>query len=223
MHNAHPECSKILGVTKTNAFAVPCRGSQKYVTCLKASRFNHSCAPNVLVVYSDPYERIFAVRNIKKGEELCITYIDWSKNSYGQGKARLKLKCGFECMCEICDRQNEKKRLEFAIFWETYNRLDKQIGVSDLFISPSENLEAVDEILNAMEEFGWMWHSLIARNAYDGFQLALVCRHRRKANRFIKQAYEANMIAEGEYSPMTKKFLNLMKNPQQHILFRGWN
>ena len=63
----------LVGVFQTNAMA---RGSENSVglILLEASRFNHSCLPNLDHFWADPYQRVFATRDIKKGEEVFVTY-----------------------------------------------------------------------------------------------------------------------------------------------------
>jgi len=70
-----------------------------------ASRFNHSCAPNV---YADADRNecvIRALRDIKKGEEVCVSYVPVSDCLETRRK---KLQAyGFECKCKRC--QEEEK------------------------------------------------------------------------------------------------------------------
>jgi hypothetical protein len=51
----------------------------------------------------------------------------------------------------------------------------------------------------------------VAGRCYDGFQIASACKRLHKKQWYIKQAYKFNLIAEGKYSPTTKKFFELMK------------
>ena len=43
----------------------------------KTVKFNHSCYPNAILVHSnnDMSVKIFAIENIKKGDEICISYL----------------------------------------------------------------------------------------------------------------------------------------------------
>eukprot|EP00941_MAST-03F_sp_MAST-3F-sp1_P001838 g1838.t1 len=70
---------------------------------------NHSCSPNVEVIYNSAREgplqaeiKVIA-ESISPGEELCISYIDSSK-SYNERCLALK-DYGFQCDCNLCKDQ----------------------------------------------------------------------------------------------------------------------
>ncbi|GBF92090.1 hypothetical protein Rsub_04437 [Raphidocelis subcapitata] len=71
-------------------------GSAAY---LVASLLNHSCEPNVDAVFT-------AARDISPGEELSITYTDWSQGVQ-ERRAHLRASYGFECGCPLCLEQLE--------------------------------------------------------------------------------------------------------------------
>ncbi|KAI0124980.1 hypothetical protein BJ170DRAFT_685855 [Xylariales sp. AK1849] len=95
---------KLLFVVDTNSFASnggPGPMSELY---LLVSRFNHSCVYNAHHAggpTSSGRELVVRARtDIKKGEEITLTYIDpWMANR----QARLKGIWGFECLCSVCD------------------------------------------------------------------------------------------------------------------------
>lgn len=63
---------------------------------------NHSCLPNVIFGEQDGMITFIAIRNIKKGEEICDNYIDITLPK----KERLKQlsdRYGFVCCCERCN------------------------------------------------------------------------------------------------------------------------
>ena len=64
----------LLGIKQSNSFAKD-EGGQLSVICPNLSKFNHSCYQNVDHVLVEPFQRVYAVRNIKKGEELCTAYV----------------------------------------------------------------------------------------------------------------------------------------------------
>ncbi|OTA80955.1 hypothetical protein M434DRAFT_380657 [Hypoxylon sp. CO27-5] len=74
---------------------------------LKASRFNHSCDPNVTysAMQIPGYWAATATRNIKKGTELCITYIPLFPS---REKRQRRLRgWGFTCRCTRCEGWDE--------------------------------------------------------------------------------------------------------------------
>jgi hypothetical protein len=69
---------------------------------------NHSCSPNVVTMspYTDHKVRVVALRDIKKGEELCISYIDEMLDVKARRKA-LYSKYMFFCKCTRCMQESK--------------------------------------------------------------------------------------------------------------------
>ncbi|KAJ9623297.1 Histone-lysine N-methyltransferase set-6 [Taxawa tesnikishii (nom. ined.)] len=69
-----------------------------------ASYWNHSCAPNVRKRRSGRIWQFWAERDVKAGEELCITYLggDEREMTRGQRRERLSKNWGFLCGCNRC-------------------------------------------------------------------------------------------------------------------------
>lgn len=80
------------------------RGQGVYtVGCL----FNHSCRPNLQVLYSDAGDELLSVRalrDIKPGEELLISYIDESL-PYPERQQELYEHYLFTCRCPKCEEE----------------------------------------------------------------------------------------------------------------------
>jgi len=72
------------------------------------SRFNHSCKPNVSNSWQADrgIETLYAARDIRPGEELCITYIDIFQTSE-QRQTELENAFKFRCTCEVCTQGGE--------------------------------------------------------------------------------------------------------------------
>eukprot|EP01064_Diplonema_japonicum_P031740 TRINITY_DN5769_c0_g4_i1.p1 TRINITY_DN5769_c0_g4~~TRINITY_DN5769_c0_g4_i1.p1 ORF type:complete len:416 (+),score=89.84 TRINITY_DN5769_c0_g4_i1:45-1250(+) len=81
------------------------KGQGVYRVC---SCFNHSCEPNIQVMYSDDNDEtlvVHAIREIKKGDELCISYID-EDASYNTRQEQLRDHYLFTCICPKCTRES---------------------------------------------------------------------------------------------------------------------
>lgn len=81
----------------------------------QASRFNHSCSPNLTHIVRNGKRMFYARRDIKVDEEMTISYIDES-SSLEKRKFKL-LHWLFDCQCVACNgspksNQMEQKRLE---------------------------------------------------------------------------------------------------------------
>jgi hypothetical protein len=70
-----------------------------------ASYFNHSCGPNIEKNREGRAWFFRAGRDIKAGQELCITYLSGEERRLSRGKRMLRLKktWGFDCACERCE------------------------------------------------------------------------------------------------------------------------
>lgn len=80
-------------------------GSAQY---LLGSMFNHSCTPNVSVLFPDSDSRVHfcAARDIGPAEQLCISYIAEGL-PLSVRQERLAFAYGFECGCELCREEME--------------------------------------------------------------------------------------------------------------------
>ena len=75
--------------------------------------FNHSCKPNLQVMYAESDDEtlyVTALRDIEEGEELCISYIDENMHYYERHQQLFEHYL-FTCTCEKCleDRLNDLK------------------------------------------------------------------------------------------------------------------
>lgn len=82
-----------------------------------ASRFNHSCLPNVAFQWDSHEEvmRFYAASDIPTAQELCIAYdVTSLLLTRADRRARLQTICGFECHCPACiveNRESDNRRL----------------------------------------------------------------------------------------------------------------
>uniref|UniRef100_K3W938 SET domain-containing protein n=1 Tax=Globisporangium ultimum (strain ATCC 200006 / CBS 805.95 / DAOM BR144) TaxID=431595 RepID=K3W938_GLOUD len=86
--------SGFLGIEGTALFPIICT-------------MNHSCEPNCTVLYTkDGNAHVVAVRDIQKGEELCICYIDIDDDVHTR-QTHLR-EYQFKCFCARCSRERRK-------------------------------------------------------------------------------------------------------------------
>ncbi|KAF1986252.1 SET domain-containing protein [Aulographum hederae CBS 113979] len=79
-----------------------------------ASVANHSCDPNAVAVMDHPGLSFRALRSIKKGEEVFISYID-STEWFAMRQKLLKAKYHFTCRCSKCEHGPTLREDQFAI------------------------------------------------------------------------------------------------------------
>jgi hypothetical protein len=91
---------------------------------------NHSCDPNAEIVFTQGTNRgsLLALREIKAGEEICVSYIDEDVDDQWQRRDMLR-EYGFICTCERCveqDAQDEREGNVVAVVAEdVVHRTDK--------------------------------------------------------------------------------------------------
>ena len=99
---------------QTNSFEAEVDGRKHAYLFDKTSRFNHSCKPNISF-YHNPLTQlraVYATRDIKAGEELCVTYLAKTYVPYSQRQADLLERYNFTCMCEVCSA-SKAERVQF--------------------------------------------------------------------------------------------------------------
>lgn len=90
-----------------DALFPPLDGTAMYSS---ACKMNHSCDPNVVIIYRDRQwgdplvAHCIAIRDIEEGEELCISYIDLDQ-PYEKRQESLA-NYGFQCYCVRCQTES---------------------------------------------------------------------------------------------------------------------
>ncbi|KAH8703446.1 hypothetical protein BGW36DRAFT_354868 [Talaromyces proteolyticus] len=219
LHNNFPGKYPFSGIVKTNA--LPC-GSGSHVGGVYPTVcfINHSCIPNAHNSWnrSEEHETIHAIRPIKIGEEITISY-----DHGGQSSARqefLKESFGFICTCSGCTlppsslRASDNRRTQIQI-------LDEAIGDPfRMMTSPYESLWDCYSLLRILEqEFDSHPGALVARLYYDAFQICIAHKDQARASIFAERAYKVRVTCEGEDSPDTMRMKSLAFSPADHSSF----
>ena len=99
------EAGPLMGRLRTNGFTFcPYEGSPPHAGVFPTfARCNHSCGPNAQARfnYSTWAIELRATRNIQRGEEIFISYVDVLQNSI-QRRAQLVTAYDFTCRCKWC-------------------------------------------------------------------------------------------------------------------------
>jgi hypothetical protein len=91
--------------------ARPVSGGEGYAMTIlhpRYSMFNHSCEPNVRTTNTQNWVYLTAQRDIKKGEELFVSYIGERIEQVGREERRERLRAwldGGNCKCMRCERE----------------------------------------------------------------------------------------------------------------------
>ena len=89
----------ILNIFSTNSFTITSKYCGLFVNI---SRFNHACDPNACYNCNGSLEKdVTALQEIKKGEEITISYISNNWDVRSKRLAELSI-WGFTCQCAVC-------------------------------------------------------------------------------------------------------------------------
>ena len=197
----------LLGIVSTNGLI---QQNGKTLVFIEISKLNNSCLPNVAFEFVPPYGRIFAVKDIKKGEELCMDYGGYGSrfSSLKDRKEMLKDKYDFECGCELCTMDEcDYRIIESARV--RFKKLEEQIPKTT---DPRIVGSLIKERFEMMEKGQLMFPSLVALHANDSFQLANGLGNQEEARRFAKMAYDSLVIIYGKTNPRSKLYKLYLEN-----------
>ena len=170
----------------------------------KQPLMNHSCKPNVGCGNSDGNIRMYANRNIAKGEELCYSYI-YVMQPYQVRQADLKKAWKFECTCELCSLPLEKRK-EVDDICAQHCLLDSDLTLRNIL----KIFELVAHVYGRVPPF------CVCEFAPKAYEMALENGDLNMAKRFIQLAYDSHVIVFGRDDPDTKALLRYVLDPSRH-------
>lgn len=163
------DVSKMSLILSYNQFQAK-KGEKSYLQDY-CSRINHSCDPNCIFMREkDDRMSIRTIKDIKKGEDIRITYLDETKILFPTQERRelLQLQYSFDCQCDRCCKKHDDmlsykcqycktgylnlKRAEFNT--QQCNNCGKQIELKELFLTRDIMNEIVYLDRNPMSLFG---------------------------------------------------------------------
>ncbi|XP_071948093.1 histone-lysine N-methyltransferase SMYD3-like [Antedon mediterranea] len=103
---SYPDMLELFGRVACNSFNICDKEMQSIGVglYLKAAIFNHSCSPNCIAVFNSTTLHMRAVKNIKKGEELLVSYIDLMYPTEIR-QQMLQDQYFFTCDCTACQER----------------------------------------------------------------------------------------------------------------------
>jgi len=209
----HEHLPKALAIFKTNGLALDGDSSGLFD---EGSRFNHSCLPNCSSHWDEGVDvRWFiANRDIRKGEEICITYGRTIKSRL-ERQEWLKRSFGFLCGCEACSYtegkviESDRRRLKI-------NQVHTSLG--RLQTAPLEVIQDIKIALKLLEEEG-----LITGAGYLAGEALNACvwfADRLNAIRWTDKLLEIEMKEAGIWSTQYKESEAWKGDPTRHP---AWN
>jgi hypothetical protein len=207
-----PKC--LDGVLFTNALP---RGASyiRFVLCLEASRFNHSCSPNCDYCWDERTNevRIYASAEIEEGSELCISYMD-VREAQRERCGNLSRRCGFACNCSVCSldvptlQESDRRRLRMKAINLELDASQKK--------EPLAGLKLVEELLDLYNEECLQLKSYGKKACYYGYQFALLRGDMDQAKWWIGRAYAYSVYCHGEHHEQTERLFAYLAEPESH-------
>lgn len=219
LHNNFPGKHPFSGIVKTNA--LPC-GTDSVIGGVYPTIcfINHSCLPNSHNSWNSALqcETIHAIRFIKAGEEITISYD--KGDPYEIRRAHLKRAFGFVCNCSLCTlspvdlEASDARRRQIQL-------LDRAIGdPTTVMRKPTKSLADCRSLLQVVEEeYKDDAGALIPRLYYDAFQISITHGDQARASAFAEKGYKSRLVCEGEDSQETQHIKGLMEKPTEHRHF----
>ncbi|KAL2138078.1 hypothetical protein VTI28DRAFT_7496 [Corynascus sepedonium] len=219
LYNAfEDETSQELGIVRTNALPLGSNASMGGIF-LDASRINHSCIQNAQNTWNENLQRltIHAIRDINKGEEITIMYLQDRADRCTRQLA-LQKNFRFSCSCSLCSLSEPQLHLSDARLKEIL-RLDESIGDGiQILDSPLQALHDVRKLLRLCEEEG-IDDATIPRAYYLAFQIAIFHGDMARARIFATRAAMARELMEGDDNPTVHRHRELAGDPSQHASY----
>lgn len=219
LHNKSPGSYPFSTVFKTNA--LPC-GSNSVVggvyptICL----INHSCIPNSHNNWNEneKHETIHAIRPIKAGEEITISYDHGGPST--ERRDFLRESFNFDCSCSRCSGSSSELQ-DSDTRRRLIRSLDDAIGdPTNMMRRPNESLSNCLKLLQILKaEFDDGAGPLNARLYYDAFQVSIAHGDLARASIFADKAYQARVVCEGEDSPETQRVKAFALKPAAHASY----
>ncbi|GAA5851351.1 hypothetical protein JCM5353_008960 [Sporobolomyces roseus] len=205
----HKKLSKAAAIFQTNC--LPLIGNVKGVFDI-GCRFNHSCRPNCSNQWDEEQEvRWFiANRDIRKGEEICITYTDLKEAKMSRSLA-LHVSFGFICTCGVCSlpgqaaKASHRRRIEYKHVF---------LSIPQLRSRPLELIKRINEGLKFAKEEGIVLGT--SDLAFEALTVCVMLGDRLNATRWIDQALELEGYVAGVWSKRYKDIEAWKGQPELH-------
>ncbi len=211
------------GIYDTNAFRLGDDDKTHGGLFLTMARLNHSCRPNVNHFWSSELQMtlVFALRDIRIGEELCTTYgpSEWS-DTRGR-REYLRERFMFDCNCEMClegnddggdDRMMSIRNLQegIALSSSLSSSSSRSAGVASA--ASASALESVDECLTLMKRQGICGGAFTKSIYHRGYAVCDASGDETGALSYLTSELKAVRDSEGMGSPNALEIENMLNN-----------
>ena len=229
LHDCHAGEKTLRGIVQTNGFMM---GGIKPETefngiLLEGSRFNHSCVPNVSRGFHEETEEahFVAVRDVKAGEELCISYLNIASRDGCDGRrAELHQNYKFACMCDLCKLPGDsQKKLQSDRNRREIGKIEAAMADFDTPSNPDVLMGQVARLVELYTAESLCTPQTMGRLADDAVEsCAIVGKPRLTTLKYAKMCYENYLLVygpNGEKTQTAKKWVANCNNDSSYRKF----
>jgi hypothetical protein len=220
MSNVYPfdeYAAMLRGIFRTNALPFGLHLDEGGIF-FQACRINHACDSNAVNFWNNNLNQltIQAVRDIRKGEEITIAYLQSFQHRQTRQK-ELWENFKFNCSCHLCSLPPDESKAIDAKLQRIHeiDRVIEQGGVEELTTHARRMLGYVDEQVKLWGEMGSNAVGL-ARAYPDAFQIAIANGDAARASVFAERLVPIYQTTLGDDSPDVKEYSKLVRNPTKH-------
>lgn len=220
LRNSFKGLSPLEGIVKTNAMPLGTNASRGGIFP-KCSRFNHSCCSNAGYSWCNKLglERVFAVKDIKEGKEISVSYLSehlWT-TARSERRQHLLDEFGFRCCCDICSQDIEDVSASDTRR-QKLSQLDAAIGDGVLIVTnPGRALQFCKDVLHLLKEEGESDVKVYAAY-YDASQVCVAHGDFARASAMAGLAAKAKSDRQGDDADGIEEIQRFIKSPQTHRL-----
>lgn len=199
------------GIYDTNS--IGCASSScEGVLCEQVSRLNHSCLPNCEQFWEEStgLEKLFATKDISKGEELCISYVEPFLNT-AQRRQVFQARYAFQCTCSSCTSIQVEGDIR-------RDRLDELVTEFARGCSPDaeKGIAQATELIRLCDEEGLGMQAFRAQACYHAFQCLLLAGRLEDSKEWIQRACYHLELCRGEENSDVVELRRYAEDPSCH-------
>ncbi|ESK88030.1 set domain-containing protein 5 [Moniliophthora roreri MCA 2997] len=205
------------GIIQNNAVALR-KGGEPYLSVFpRMARINHACAGSFNMMFSwreaEEELRVYAIKDVKRGEELTITYIE-SRRPKEERIKHLEDAYGFTCTCHECSlpveesKVRDEKMEQFTILYTKFTRWLKGN------ITGPEAIQVMHEIWNLSMEMDYP--SERGRFAEEAAYIATIHGDKEAARQWLELGLKWSSVELGEDSERAQRARYTLDHLDEH-------
>ncbi|KAF6818201.1 hypothetical protein CPLU01_13386 [Colletotrichum plurivorum] len=208
---------KVHDIIHTNSFELRLgiRDGHHFGNYPEVSRYNHDCRPNVaFYIDTDLRHYTHAVRDIKPGEELTISYVD-SLSTRKVRQDRAQRNWGFGCTCQQCSLPPPLVRdsdARLGRMWQIEQDLSDWAAVDF-------DEDQIEVLINLYQQ-----ENVDLSHGFEAYRLAALnynsIENEYKAAEYAKLALEQLLLERGPGARDVKDMRELLESPRKHWSWR---